>query len=370
MPKKDASLQAAYPSIATIAPYQSGKPVLELTRELGLTDVIKLDSNENPYGSSPLVTLAITQELDKLSRYPDGNGLTLKQKLADFYELNPDQITLGNGATDVLGLIAKSFVSHNVAIVFSQFAFLIYPMLADIQGAQKIEVPAQHFGHDLAAMKQAVLENPKTKMVLIANPNNPTGTLLSKEAIRDFVASIPASVLVVIDEAYLEYCPESDNQALLHDFENVIIVRTFSKAYGLAGLRVGFAISHSKIAAILNRVRQPFNVSRIGLAAATAALSDQAFISESRKNNLEQQRALESQFDALGLGFVKSAANFMMVEVADGANVYQALLEQGVIVRHLCHYGLDNWFRVTICTPEDNLRLIDTLSSILNNDSV
>lgn len=371
MPKKEAqAIRPAYPSIETLVPYQVGKPIEELTFEMGMTDVIKLASNENPYGSSPVVTLAITQELDKLSRYPDSKGVALKAALADFYDISANQITIGSGATDVLTLLVKSFVGSQDAVVISQFAFALYSRLADIQGATKIEVPAQHFAHDLNAMRQAVHDHPKTKMVMIANPNNPTGTLLSTEAIYDFVASLPPKVLVVIDEAYLEYCPESDNQSLLNEFDNVVLVRTFSKAFGLAGLRIGYALSSSKIAHLLNDVRLPFNVSRIAMAAAVAALGDQDFIANTRQGNSDQRRWLGSQFDALGLGFIKSSANFIMVEVEGAKKVYQALIDQGVIVRPLEDYGLDNWLRVSVGTTEDNLRLIDTLASILNNDDL
>lgn len=371
MPKKEVqAIVPAYSSIETLAPYQIGKPIEELTREMGVTDVIKLASNENPYGSSPLVTLAITQELDKLSRYPDGNGFGLKQKLADFHEVNPNQVTLGNGANDILDLLARSFVGHKDAIVYSQFAFIIYGMLAKVQGARGIEVPALHFAHDLKAMEQAVVKNTSTKMVFIANPNNPTGTVLDIADIRNFIKAVSSSILVVIDEAYVEYCPTANHRALLDEFANVVIVRTFSKVFGLAGLRIGYALSSVRVAEILNRVRQPFNVSRLGLAAATAALDDSAFIERSYQANLEQRRWLGSQFDALGLGFIKSAANFIMVEVGNASKINQALLAQGVIVRPLQNYGLDNWLRVSVGTPEDNLRLIDTLRSILNNDDL
>lgn len=367
-------LVPAYDSILELAPYQTGKPVEELTREYGIADVVKLASNENPMGCSPHVTLAVTEQLGQLARYPDGNGYYLKQALADFNEVDVKQITLGNGSNDLLDILARSFAGVDDAIVYSQYAFIIYPMLAKMQGATGIEVPAHRFGHDLTAMSQAVQDNPNTKMVFIANPNNPTGTQLDHKALHEFVASIPSSVLVVLDEAYIEYSPESNNRALLDEFDNVVIVRTFSKAYGLAGLRVGYALSSVAVASLLNRIRQPFNVSRIGLAAAAAALKDQTFIENVRMTNDEQMRWLEKQFDALGLGFIKSHANFIMVEVevemedTTAAVIYQALLEQGVIVRPLTAYGLPNWLRITVGVAEDNLRLIDTLQSILTED--
>ncbi|WP_037030811.1 aminotransferase class I/II-fold pyridoxal phosphate-dependent enzyme, partial [Psychrobacter sp. TB47] len=256
----------AYDSILELAPYQTGKPVEELTREYGVSDVVKLASNENPMGCSPQVTLAVTEQLSQLARYPDGNGYYLKQALADFNDVNIDQITLGNGSNDLLDILARSFVGTDDAIVYSQYAFVVYSMLAKMQGATGVEVPAQRFGHDLNAMSQAVQDNPNTKIVFIANPNNPTGTQLEHKALRQFVAGVPSSVLVVLDEAYIEYSPESNNRALIEDFDNVVIVRTFSKAYGLAGLRVGYALSSVAVADLLNRIRQPFNVSRVGLA--------------------------------------------------------------------------------------------------------
>lgn len=367
-------LAPAYDSILELAPYQTGKPVEELTREYGVSDVVKLASNENPIGCSPQVTLAITEQLGQLSRYPDGNGYYLKQALADFNEVDVEQITLGNGSNDLLDILARSFAGADDAIVYSQYAFIIYPMLAKMQGAMGIEVPANRFGHDLKAMSQAVQDNPNTKMVFIANPNNPTGTQLEHKELREFVASVPSSVLIVLDEAYIEYSPESNNRALLDEFGNVVIVRTFSKAYGLAGLRVGYALSSVAVADLLNRIRQPFNVSRVALAAAAAALTDQDFIEKVSSTNQGQRRWLEKQFDALGLGFVKSHANFVMVEIevemedVTAAVIHQALLEQGVIVRPLDAYGLPNWLRVTVGVAEDNTRLIDTLRSILTDD--
>ena len=364
----------AYDSILELMPYQTGKPIEELTREYGISDVVKLASNENPRGCSPHVMLAITEQLGQLARYPDGNGYYLKQALADFNDVRVDQITLGNGSDDLLDILARSFAGADDAIIYSQYAFIVYPMLAKMQGATGIEVPAHRFGHDLKTMSEAVQDNPNTKIVFIANPNNPTGTQLAHQELQSFMASVPRSVLVVLDEAYIEYSPESNNRALLDDFDNVVIVRTFSKAYGLAGLRVGYALSSPAVADLLNRIRQPFNVSRVALAAAAAALADQDFIEKTRLMNDEQMRWLEKQFDTLGLGFIRSHANFIMVEIEvemediTAASIHQALLEQGVIVRPLEGYGLPNWLRITVGLAEDNMRLIDTLRSILTDD--
>ena len=363
------TVSPAFDSILDVAPYQTGKPIEELTREYEVTDVVKLASNESPMGCSPHVTLSITQQLGQLSRYPDNDGYELKQTLADFTQMPITGITLGNGSNDLLTMLARGFVSAQDAVVYSQYAFVMYGILTKLQGAKAIEVPAQRYGHDLDAMLAAVRSNPNTKLVFIANPNNPTGTLLTQAALRDFVSALPSSVLVVLDEAYIEYSPESNNRALLDDFDNVVIVRTFSKAYGLAGLRVGYALSSDAVATVLNRLRQPFNVNRLALVAAKTALLDKEFIKRAYQNNKEQMRWLEKQFDALGLAFIRSSSNFIMVEMTDALAIYHALLEQGVIVRPLVSYGLPGWLRVTVGMPEDNLRLIDTLSYILNNDS-
>ena len=345
---------------------QTGKPVDELTREYGIYDVVKLASNENPMGCSPMVTLAVTEQLGQLARYPDGNGYYLKQVIAGLTDTQMNQITLGNGSNDLLDIIARTFVSHKDAVVYSEYAFVVYSMLTKMLGATGVEVPAKRYGHDLEAMQAAVHDNANTKLVFIANPNNPTGTLLTHEALREFVSNLPATVLVVIDEAYIEYCPESNNRALIDEFDNVILVRTLSKAYGLAGLRVGYALSSPYVADLLNRIRQPFNVSSVALAAATAALKDQEYINKVRELNEGQKRWLSKQFDALGLGFVPSAGNFIMVNVGDAAKVYQAMLQQGVIVRPLVAYGLPEWLRITVGLPEENTMLIDTLHAVLS----
>ncbi len=365
-------LPPAYDSIQQLAAYQTGKPVDELTREYGIYDVVKLASNENPLGCSPAVTLAVTEQLGQLARYPDGNGYYLKQVIADLTETEMNQITLGNGSNDLLDIIARTFVSRDHAIVYSQYGFIVYSMLTKMLGAQAVEVPAKRFGHDLEAMLTAVQSSfsdssqAPVKLVFIANPNNPTGTLLSREALYEFVSQVPSTVVVVIDEAYIEYSPNSNNRALIDEFDNVILVRTLSKAYGLAGLRVGYALSSPYVADMLNRIRQPFNVSAVAQAAAKAALKDQEYIEKVRKLNDGQMRWLSKQFDALGLGFIPSAGNFIMVNVGDAAKVNQALLEQGVIVRPLLGYGLPEWLRITVGLPEENTLLIDTLKTVLS----
>lgn len=360
-------LTPAFDSISKLQAYETVKSVDELKREYEVNDVLKLASNENPLGSSPYVTLAITKQLDQLARYPDSNGFELKQAIADFTDTDSNQITLGNGSNDLLDIIARTFVGPDDAIVYSEYSFIVYSMLAKMLGATGVEVAAKRYGHDLPAMLKAVQETDNARMVFIANPNNPTGTLLTKQQIRDFVEQVPSHVLVVLDEAYVEYCAESNNRELLDEFDNIIIVRTFSKAYGLAGLRVGYALSHPKVADLLNRIRQPFNVSLLAQSAAVAALADQDFIAKVHKINEGQRRWLCKQFDALGLGFVTSHTNFVMVNVGDATGISQALLQQGVIVRPLVNYGLDEWLRITVGTPEDNTRLIDTLRDTLES---
>ncbi|WP_296403000.1 histidinol-phosphate transaminase [Psychrobacter sp.] len=355
----------AHDSILELEAYQAVKSVEELNRDYEVNDVLKLDSNENPLGCSPFVTLAITKQLDQLARYPDGNGFKLKQAVAEFNDVDSSQVTLGNGSEDLLGIITRTFVSHKDAIVYSEYS--MYSMLAKMNGATGIEIPSKRYAHDLEAMLLAVQQNDNVRMVFIANPNNPTGTLLSKEMIRNFVEQVPKHVLIVFDEAYVEYTPESNNRKLIDEFDNVIIVRTFSKAYGLAGLRVGYALSHPKVADLLNRMRQPFNVNLLAQSAAVAALSDQDFIAKVHKINEGQMRWLCKQFDALGLGFIRSYANFVMVNVGDATIISQALLEQGVVVLPLEVYGLKEWLRITVGTPEDNTRLIDTLRDTLES---
>lgn len=364
----------AYDTMLMLTSNETGRPIDKLTCEFGVTDVVNLSSNENPWGCSSSVTLAITEQLGQLARYPDDNGSYLKQAIADFNGIDRSCITLGNGVSDLLDILTRTFVGTDDAIVYSQYTFMDYSKLAKKQGATGIEVPAQHFGHDLAAMRQAIDDNPNTKIVFIVNPNDPTGTQLEWAVLHKFVASMPSSVLVVLDESYIEFSPDGDSRALLDEFANVVIVRTFSKAYGLAGLRVGYALSAAPVGDLLNRVCQPFHVNRLALAAAIAALSDQEFIHEVCLSNQEQRHWIEKQFDALGLGFIKSHANFIMVEIqvemeeATAARVNQALLEQGIIVQPLTQYGLPDWLRITVGLVEENMRLIDTLKSILSDD--
>lgn len=354
----------AIASISELKPYQPGKPIDELQRELGLTNIIKLASNENPLGPSEKVLTAIEQVSKDISRYPDGNGFLLKSALAEKYKLHAEQITLGNGSNDVLELVARTFVSSADEVIFSQYAFAVYPLVTQAIGANSKIAAARDFGHDLDAMSSLI--NEKTKLIFIANPNNPTGTYIEITQLDDFLAIVPEHVIVVLDEAYLEYHePEQDTVTWLQRYPNLVITRTFSKAYGLAGLRVGYSLSSSEIAELLNRVRQPFNVNSVALAAATTALKDTAYLAKSKQFNDEGMAQLTAGFRQMGLNYIESKANFVTVDVLmNGQMCYEKLLLQGVIVRPLANYGLPQHLRISIGLAEENQRLLDALAQL------
>lgn len=352
--------------IAHIAPYQPGKPIDELKRELGLNDVVKLASNENPLGCSPHAKAAIVQAIDEVGRYPDGNGFALKQQISQQFGVDMSQITLGNGSNDILELVARTFVSAGDEVIYSQHAFAVYALATQAVGAVGVEVAAKDYGHDLSAMAQAV--TPKTRVIFIANPNNPTGTWFEEDAFSQFMQQIPAQVLVVLDEAYVEYFPQNFNSLkFLSQYSNLLISRTMSKAYGLASLRVGFGVASSEVTNLLNRVRQPFNVSSFALAAAVAALKDTDFIEQSRALNLQGMAQLEQGFAQLGLNWVSSRANFILVDLRrSGSQVFDALLKKGVIVRPVGGgYGMPNHIRVSIGLQEENSRFLEALAQVL-----
>ncbi len=350
-------------------PYQPGKPVEELERELGITNIVKLASNENPLGPSMKALKAVEAAFQELCRYPDGGGFKLKTALAERYDIKTTQVTLGNGSNDLLEIIARAFADNSSEIVFSQYAFAVYPLVTQSIGAKAIEVPAVDWGHDLTAMAEAV--NEKTKIVFIANPNNPTGTYVSKAELVRFLDTVPERVIVVLDEAYCEYIDGEhsdfpDGLALLSSYSNLIITRTFSKAWGLASLRVGYSISHENIADLLNRVRQPFNVDTFALEAAVAVLSDDEYLALSRSTNADGMRQLTSGFKRMGLVYIPSVGNFVTFDTGrDGALVYQALLERGVIVRPVSNYGMARHLRVSIGLQSENERFLNALAEVL-----
>jgi histidinol-phosphate aminotransferase len=355
--------------IRSIAPYQPGKPISELAREMGLeeSNIIKLASNENPLGVSPLAREVMQAQLGELARYPDGNGFALKQALSARYRMGQERIVLGNGSNDVLEIVARAFLAPGTSSVFAQHAFAVYPLATQAAGAQSIVVPARDFGHDLDAMAAAVRED--TRVLWIANPNNPTGTFVEAAAVRALLERVPRRVIVVLDEAYNEYLPEelqADTARWIDEFPNLVVTRTFSKAYGLAGLRVGFGLAHAEVADLMNRVRQPFNVGSLGQAAAVAALDDTEFVRRSAQLNRDGMRQLAQGFRRLGLEYIPSYGNFVTVRVGAAGSVYQRLLQQGVIVRPVAGYGMPEHLRVSIGLESENARFLAALQTALH----
>ncbi|MES2821912.1 MAG: histidinol-phosphate transaminase [Pseudomonadota bacterium] len=362
-------LALAQPGVQQLSPYVPGKPVDELARELGLeaAGIIKLASNENPLGPSPKVLEAIRVALAELTRYPDGNGFALKSRLAACCGVTVEQVTLGNGSNDILELVARAYLAPGLNAVFSEHAFAVYPIATQAVGAEGRAVPAKAFGHDLEAMLAAI--DVKTRVVFIANPNNPTGTWFGPAALADFLARVPDHVLVVLDEAYIEYAEGGElpnGLDYLSRHPNLLVSRTFSKAYGLAALRVGYAISSARIADVLNRVRQPFNVNSLAQAAACAALDDADYLAESRRLNAAGMAQLEAGFSALGLSWIPSKGNFIAVDLQRASTpLFQALLREGVIVRPVANYGMPTHLRISIGLPAENTRFLEALARVL-----
>lgn len=366
-------LALAVRGVQALTPYIPGKPISELERELGIQNIVKLASNENPLGPSPKALAAASDALVDMHLYPDGGGYELKTALGAKLGVEPDQITLGNGSNDVLELVARTFLSPEVSAVFSQHAFAVYPIVTQAVGARSIVAPAHdgskgsRYGHHLEAMAEAVVAD--TRVVFIANPNNPTGTWVSRTELEAFLNRIPENVLVVVDEAYQEYVNEPDfPNALdsLGSWPNLVVTRTFSKAYGLAGLRVGYAVSSAPIADLLNRVRQPFNVNSPALAAARAALDDIDHIEKTVRLNNDGLQGLTQALQQRGFEIIPSVGNFLTFDLGQPAmQVYEALLRQGVIVRPIANYGLPNHLRITIGTGAQNQTFIDALDRVL-----
>ena len=360
------------PGIDTIQPYQGGKPIEEVQRELGITDIIKLASNENPLGPSPLAAQAIAESAAQVHLYPDGNAYYLKRELAQHLRVSPEHLILGNGSNDVLQLVAETYVAPGDEVIYAAGAFVVYSLVTKLCSATAVVVPMVDDTHDLSAMAAAITD--KTKVIFIANPNNPTGTMVTADETAAFMEQVPADVLVVFDEAYYEYVARSDYpQTLPYVLEgrNFIITRTFSKIYGLAGLRVGYGIAPPPLVEMLNRVRQPFNCSLVGQAAARAALKDTAHVTESQKSNAAGKAFLYNAFDDMGLRYIETEGNFIMLHVEQsGTDVADALLKQGIIVRPIAGYGYPNAVRVTIGTQQENERLITALKVVSYHLSV
>ena len=361
-------------SVAQLHPYTPGKPEKELKRELGIDEVYKLASNENPHGPSTQVKDAITRALDQLHRYPDGAGFDLRQAISQRFFVQSEQITLGNGSSDILEFVVRAFVNPGESVVVSQHAFAIYELATQQIGGEIIKVPALNFGHDLLRMAQAVQQN--TKVVFIANPNNPTSTWCNETELRQFLSSVPEHVIVVLDEAYGEYMEHLDQAVggwpnsvqLLEEFPNLVVTRTFSKVYGLAALRVGFGLSHPLVADRLNRVRPPFNVNLLGQVAAVAALRDLSHLESLVATNHQGLAQLAEGFKQLDIAFLPSKVNFITFFVGerDARSIYHSLLQRGVIVRPLANYDLPNALRVSVGTERENQIFIDGFREVMD----
>jgi histidinol-phosphate aminotransferase len=357
-------------NIRAIAPYQGGKPISELAREMGLNeaDIVKLASNENPLGMSPKAQMAVEEAIYDIARYPDGNSFVLRDAVSQRYGVQSGQIVFGNGSNDILELAARAFLTAGDETIYSQHAFAVYPLVTQAVGAQGVVVPAIDYAHDLGEFLKAI--TPKTKLIFVANPNNPTGTLIAKDALKAFLQQVPKHVLVVLDEAYDEYLSEIDKSeavAWLSEFENLIISRTFSKAYGLAGLRVGFGLMHADLADLMNRVRQPFNVNSIAQVAAAVSLQDEDFVARSNAANQAGMAQVTQGLEALGLSYIPSYGNFVSFKVPNASAVNQALLKNGVIVRPVANYEMPDYLRVSIGLFSENARFLEVLEKILKS---
>jgi len=358
MPLDEQSL----PYIRSISPYQPGKPITQLARDLGLPvdRIVKLASNENPLGMSPKAQAAVGVAIAGLSRYPD--DFALKQALAERSGLGMERIVLGNGSNDVLDLVARVFLAPGRSAIFAQYAFAVYPLATISTGGEPIAVAASDYGHDLEAMLAAI--RPNTRLIWIANPNNPTGTFLPYAQLKAFLQAVPSNIVVVLDEAYNEYLPPAervDTTAWLARHGNLVITRTFSKIYGLAGLRIGYALCSAEIADLMNRVRQPFNCNNLALAAAVAALDDHEFVARSYALNRAGMEQIIAGLKRLACRHIPSHGNFLTFYVPEAAAVNQKLLSNGVIVRPIAAYGMPDWLRVTIGTESENSRFLEAL---------
>lgn len=362
----------ARPEILQLKPYQPGKPIAEVQQEHGLTEVIKLASNENPLGCSPQVHTRLTLAFADIMRYPDGSSFALKAVLAKHWQVSEQQLLMGNGSEDVLRMLLQTFVFGDKELIISQYGFIAYRILAQSLGIKVNTIAEQQFRTDLQAIADAI--TPQTGMIILANPNNPTGTYVSQEALEAFLERIPPHVFVVCDEAYYEYVAAEDypqTLALLAKYPNLIVTRTFSKAYGLAGLRVGYGIAHEKVIDLVNRIRQPFNVNHLGQIAAEAALADQAFMQQGVLLNEQGKQQLYAGLTALGVNYIPSAANFILVELKrSGAEIFQALLKKGIIVRPLDPYQLSHYVRISIGTEAENIQCLKALAAVLTKEVV
>lgn len=356
--------------LLSIAPYEAGKPIEEVKRQLGLKEIIKLASNENPLGPSPKAVAAIRKSLSTINRYPDSNGFYLKRKLAKFLGVEPANLVLGNGSDELIDILIKTFVEEDEQIITSDHTFLEYKIISSVKNRTVVTVPLKYFKYDLRAIKERI--DKKTKMVFISNPNNPTGTYVTKYEVEDFMRGLPEDLLVVLDEAYDTFIDVDDfpNSLALVKNKNVIALKTFSKAYGLAGLRIGYAIARPELAGYMEIARQPFNVNSLAQVAAAAALDDKKFLARTKKTISIGKSYLYDALSNLGISYVHTVANFIMIDVGrDGVGVFKEMLKFGLIVRDMKQYGLKNFIRVTIGTKKENERFIKVLKKVLAGGS-
>ncbi|GAB5560736.1 MAG: histidinol-phosphate transaminase [Synoicihabitans sp.] len=350
------------PNILSQPVYEPGRPIDDVAREMGLdpSAVIKLASNENPFGASPLAIAAMTDALQDSALYPDGGCTLLREKLGERHGLASNQIVVGNGSNELIELLGHVFLKPGDEVVMGTPAFIVYKLVTLLFGATAIEVPLQNFVHDLAAMKAAITD--QTKLVFLPAPNNPTGTINEEEEMLAWARDLPSHVVLVIDEAYAEYLEKpADWELLIGEGKKIVVLRTFSKIFGLAGQRVGYARASSEMAGLLQRARQPFNVNAIAQAGAVAALADHDWVVQCRERNAEGLDQLKSGLQKLGYRYVPSVGNFLLVEVGNGMALFQTLQQRGIIVRPVGIYGLPDWVRITVGTEEENTRLLDAL---------
>lgn len=352
--------------VCDLVAYEPGKPIDETARELGLdpADIVKVASNENPLGPSPRAKQAMIAALEDSHIYPDGGGYRLRSAIAGRFGLGIENVVLGNGSNEIIELLCHCFLNENAELIAAEHAFVVYKLMATLFGAKYVEVPDPGFVHDLDAMADAI--TPNTRLVFIANPNNPTGTVVGQEAIDRFMARVPAHVVVVFDEAYYEFWTEApDTLKYIAEGKNVCVLRTCSKIHGLAALRVGYGLASKGVAEILQKARQPFNVNSIAQAGAIAALTDDEHVKNTRAINQQGLAFYEEAFRERNLEFVPSVANFILVKVGDGDKVFREMLRQGVIIRAMRSYKLPEWVRISIGTPAQNQRALEVLDSVL-----
>jgi histidinol-phosphate aminotransferase len=359
---------AINPALQDLPVYQPGKPIEEVAREVGLPadTIIKLASNENPLGPSRKAVRAMRSAFTHANLYPDGNAFYLKQKLAEKLSVTPANLIFGNGSNEIIEFLGHALLSPEAEVVVSQYCFAVYPIVTQLFGAKLVQAPAKNFGHDLEAMLKAI--TPRTRLIFVANPNNPTGTTVSAEMLSQFLDAVPPQVVLALDEAYIEFLDEPQDflpRIRNGTNPNLLLMRTFSKIYGLAGLRVGYGIGHPEFISQLERIRQPFNINALAQAGATAALDDSGHVQKTRELNCRGLRFYSRAFKKLGLGFIPSKANFILVKVGDGQQVFNGMQSRGIIVRPMASYGLGEWIRISIGTARENRKCLDTFQEIL-----